>query len=95
MQPQPNPKCTSECPDVSALRSPSQARARLAEWPLIVDKTSDDQAAQVEVASRPSTARAPIEDRLPAPPRQGMPDDRDLKDANVRDGELRVSPRRP
>jgi len=30
----------------------------------------------------------PIEDREPASPRQGTPDDRDPEDANVRDGEL-------
>src|ERR1700737_4288202 len=45
-------KPTMEDPDVPPLRSPSQARTRLAEWPLIVDKPPDDQAAQVEIASR-------------------------------------------
>lgn len=81
-----------EDPQVSALRSPSQAGACLAEGPLIVDKTSNDQAAQVEMAPRPGTARAPIEDREPAPARERAPDDRDLKDANIRDGELDGSP---
>ena len=62
-------KPTMEDPDVPPLRSPAQARTRLAEWPLIVDKPPDDQAAQVEIASRLATARAPIEDREPAPAR--------------------------
>src|ERR1700737_650410 len=37
---------------------------------------------------RPGTARAPIQDRLPAPPRQRTPDDRDPEDADIRDGQL-------
>jgi len=88
LHPQPKPKRTMEDSDVSALRSPSQARTRLAEWPLIIDKTSDDQAAQVEVAPRLRTARAPIEDREPTPARQRTPDDLDPKEAHVRDGQL-------
>lgn len=88
LESQSSPKRAMEEPQVSALRSPSQARTGLAQWSLIVDKPPDDQAAQVEVAPRPRTARAPIKDREPAPPRQRTPDDWDLKDAYVRDGQL-------
>src|SRR6266446_5890250 len=88
LQPQASPKLTMEYPDVPPLRSPSQAGACRAEWPLIVDKPPDDQAAQVQVAPRLATTRAPIEDRLPASPRQRPPADWDLEDADVRDGEL-------
>jgi hypothetical protein len=69
LESQPSPKRTMEDPDVPPLRSPSQARTRLAEWPLIVDKPPDDQAVQVQMAPRLATARAPIEDRGPAPAR--------------------------
>ena len=75
-------------PEVSALRSPPQARTGLAKWPRIVDETPDDQAAQVEIAPRFGTARAPIEDREPAPARQRTPADRDPEDADVRAGQL-------
>ena len=75
-------------PEVSALRSPSQARTCLAKRSLIVDQTPDDQAAQVQMAPRLATARAPIEDREPASPRQRPADDRDLEDADIRDGQL-------
>jgi len=92
LHPQPKPKRTMEDSDVSALRSPSKARTCLAEWPLIVDKPPDDQAAQVEMASKLGAARAPVEDGEPDPPRQRTPDNRDLKDAHVRDGELYGSP---
>jgi hypothetical protein len=88
MQLQPNPKCPRECPDVAALRSPSQARARLAKWPLIVDKTPEDETLQVEIPARAGTARAPIDDREPALPRERLPDDRDLEDPDIRDGQL-------
>ncbi len=84
----PSPKRTMEDPQVSALRSPSQARASLAERSLRVDQPPDDQAAQVGIAPRLATAGAPIEDRRPAPPRKRPPDDRDLKDADIRDGQL-------
>ena len=66
LQPLPSPKRTMEDPQVSPLRSPSQTRACLAKWSLIVDEPPDDQAAQVEMAPRLATARAPIEDREPA-----------------------------
>jgi hypothetical protein len=82
------PKRAMEHPEVSALRSPPQARTGLAKWSLVVDKPSDDQAAQVEMTPRLGTARAPIQDRLPAPARQRTPDDRDPEDADARDGEL-------
>jgi hypothetical protein len=88
LQPQPSPKRTMEDRDVPPLRSPSQARTRLAEWPLIVDQTPDDQAVQVQMTPRLATARTPIEDREPAPARQRTPDDRDLDDAYIRDGQL-------
>ena len=44
LQPQPSPKRAMEYPEVSALRSPPQARTGLAKWSLIVDKPLDDQA---------------------------------------------------
>jgi hypothetical protein len=69
LESQPSPKRTMEDAQVSALRSPSQARTGLAKWSLIVDKPPDDQGAQVEIPPRFGTARAPIEDREPAPPR--------------------------
>jgi len=69
LQPQASPKRTMEDPDVPPLRSPPQAGACRAEWPLIVDQTPDDQATQVQMAPRLATARAPIEDRGPATPR--------------------------
>ena len=37
---------------------------------------------------RLATARAPIQDRLPAPAQQRTPDDRDLEDADARDSQL-------
>jgi len=69
LQPQASPKRTMKDPDLPPLRSPPQARTRLAEWPLTADQTPDDQAAQVQMAPRLATARAPIEDRGPAPRR--------------------------
>src|ERR1700730_16049460 len=75
-------------PEVSALRSPPQARTGLAKWSLVVDQTPDDQATQVEMTPRLGTAQASIQDCLPAPPRQRTPDDRDPENADVRDGEL-------
>jgi len=69
LQPQASPKRTMEDPDVPPLRSPPQAGACRAEWPLIVDQTPDDQATQVQMTPRLATARAPIENRGPAPPR--------------------------
>ena len=42
-------KPTMEDPDVPPLRSPSQARTRLAEWLLIVDKPPDDQAKHLKL----------------------------------------------
>src|SRR6266851_4431882 len=69
LQPQASPKRTMEDPDVPPLRSPPQARTRLAEWPLVVDQPPDDQATQVQMTPRLATARAPIEDRGPATPR--------------------------
>ena len=41
LESQPSPKRTMKDPDVPPLRSPAQARTRLAEWPLIVDKPPD------------------------------------------------------
>jgi hypothetical protein len=88
LESQPSPKCPMEDAQVSALRSPSQTSTGLAQWSLIVDKPPDDQGAQVEIASRLGTARAPIQDRLPAPARQRTPDDWDPEDADARDSQL-------
>jgi hypothetical protein len=88
LESQPSPKRAVQNAQVSPLRSPSQARTCLAKWSRIVDKTPDDQAAQVEIAFRLGTARAPIQDRLPAPARQWTPDDWDLEDADARDSQL-------
>ncbi len=41
LQPQASPKRTMEDPDVPPLRSLSQTRTHLAEWPLIVDTPYD------------------------------------------------------
>jgi len=72
LESQPSPKRTMKDPQVPALRSPAQARTRLAEWPLIVDQTPDDQATQVEMAP-PAGQQGPSEfaflDKAPGPVR--------------------------
>jgi hypothetical protein len=70
LQPQPSPKRSVKGPDVPALRSPSQARTRLAKWSLISlirslqERRRDGQAERLRRAQK---RLAEVEARLAGP----------------------------